>query len=135
MNEAEWLACTNPQQMLEFLRDKASDRKFRLFACACCRRIWHLLGDERLQKAVAVSEKVADGKGDLSQLHDILGDVRPIARNWCPAVLIRPCAFGKCLKASSSRRSEVSRIAWLTLSSSRTAKGCCPSAIKIIPSW
>src|SRR5260370_19675349 len=39
MTEAEWLTCTDPTPMLAFLKDKASDRKLRLFAVACMQRM------------------------------------------------------------------------------------------------
>jgi hypothetical protein len=40
VTEAEWLAATDSRPMSVFLRRATSDRKMRLFACACCRGVW-----------------------------------------------------------------------------------------------
>jgi hypothetical protein len=60
MTEAEWLACEDPGKILEFLRGKVGDRKLRLFAVACCRRIWDLFSESD-RAIVAVAERYADG--------------------------------------------------------------------------
>jgi hypothetical protein len=39
MTEAEWLECAEPGPLLDFLGARASERKLKLLACACCRRV------------------------------------------------------------------------------------------------
>jgi hypothetical protein len=62
MREEEWLACTDPLPMLEFLKGKVSNRKLRLFACACCRQDWRRLTNPYLRLAVETAEQYADNQ-------------------------------------------------------------------------
>jgi hypothetical protein len=64
VTEGEWLTCTDLWRMKEFLftRDEQpSDRKYLLLACTCCRRLWHLLPDERFRQPVELMEQYVDG--------------------------------------------------------------------------
>jgi hypothetical protein len=61
VTEAQWLACTDPMPMLEFLCGKASDRKLRLFACAVARELWDKLDNAESRRAIEAAEKFADG--------------------------------------------------------------------------
>jgi len=53
MTEAEWLTCRNLQPVAEYLGFlHASKRERWLLACACCRRIWHLMDDHRSRRVI-----------------------------------------------------------------------------------
>jgi hypothetical protein len=65
--EGAWFTCTDPRPMCGLFRGKERGRKFRLFACACCRRIEHLLTDERSHHALEVLERFLDGQLTLKE--------------------------------------------------------------------
>jgi hypothetical protein len=77
MTEAEWLACTDPEAMLQFLQDggKTSERKLRLAAVALC-RFWRnepgtMEGSKQQlasQRVVEVAERYADGLATREEL-------------------------------------------------------------------
>src|SRR5262245_10697646 len=71
MTEQKWLQSTAPKPMLKFLERKPSERKLRLFAVACCRRISHLIIDPSSQPAVDVAEQFAEGLVSESEVSPI----------------------------------------------------------------
>jgi hypothetical protein len=74
MTEKEWLRVTRltpapdlsegklkyRTPKLEAIKSRASARKLRLFAVACCRPLLHLMTDQLTQRAVEVAEQDAD---------------------------------------------------------------------------
>ena len=76
MTEKEWLVSNDPARMLQWVtRGRGgytpgkgiSDRKLRLFACACVRQVWSIV-TERSRNAVEVAERYADGMATLQEL-------------------------------------------------------------------
>jgi hypothetical protein len=58
----------------------------RLFACACVRRVWHLLTDERSRRGVEVAERFADGEASREELDAAALLARAAANQaWGPA--------------------------------------------------
>ena len=61
---------TDPELILPSLLEfEPSERKLRLFCCACCRRIWHLFSDDRCRDAVEIAERFADGLASEEELN------------------------------------------------------------------
>lgn len=108
MTESEWLGCTDPVKMLNWLRGEIPrfSRKMRLFGCACCERIGHLLTDARSRKAFLVAESFADGYYSEEELAQAENDAtlahkaafeakgkRDSMVEWVAAYLVNPSPF------------------------------------------
>lgn len=67
MKEDEWLTTGDPWRLLEALKG-ASERKRRLLACGCYRRVQHMLGEGPFQAALKLSERFADGRASQEEI-------------------------------------------------------------------
>jgi hypothetical protein len=76
MTEAEWLACEDPEPLLEFLRSSASERKLRLLGCARC----DLSNPDPTNTAEAV--RFADGLATLDELRAAWGVTDSMPWSW-----------------------------------------------------
>ena len=81
MTEQEWLTRADPAEMQEHIMHLVSGRKVRLWACACVRQVWHLLGDKRSVAAVEIAERYADGLAAVTSLTAARAAAREAAWN------------------------------------------------------
>jgi hypothetical protein len=110
--------------MLDFLEGKASPGKLRLFAAACCRRIWHLLRDDRSCAAVEMAERFVDGSASWDELKAVAGAAQEAIRPWgekAAAGLIRPSLKLTEEGRDAARHLAASTAAWYTAYYSRKA--------------
>lgn len=66
--EEEWRSSSDPAMLLESVRGQVAERKLRLFACACCREIRHLLPEGPHRRLIEVAEAHADGLVSAAEL-------------------------------------------------------------------
>jgi hypothetical protein len=68
MNEETWLTTSDLDAMLACPGVLCDDRLRRLFACACCRRLWSILRQENCRAAICTAESYADEQASLEEL-------------------------------------------------------------------
>jgi hypothetical protein len=68
MTEAEWLSSVNSQAMIARVRDKGSERIWRLVAVACVRTVEAQMRDARSSAALDTAERFADGTATREEL-------------------------------------------------------------------
>jgi hypothetical protein len=72
MTEADWLSSADPLLLMGLLEGvvrngEVSDRTIRLFACACSRRLWHMLTEDA-RRDVLLAERFVDGQASEEEL-------------------------------------------------------------------
>ena len=108
MTEQEWLTSEDLSAMRDAICGEVSDRKLRLFACACVRQIWHRLEDDRSRKAVETAERFADGAATENERQvdwDAAWDAA-----WTPAWTTAGLAAWAAARAAA--RAEAWEVAW-----------------------
>jgi hypothetical protein len=63
MRAKDWGSCTQVDLMLKRLDSKRHRRKWVLFNCACCRRVWERMPGEACRAYVEAAERYALGTG------------------------------------------------------------------------
>jgi hypothetical protein len=99
--------------MLEYLGDRASPRKLRLYACAWAYDLWHRMTDERSRTAVVIAERFANG---LAEPSDLVSAFKAAQQAW---KAVRVDVTGRHSKRLKSPKG--SRTAWAAAEAARNA--------------
>ena len=81
MTEGEWLAARCPRTILESLKFKRTDRKLRLFTCACIRDEQELLANE-LDVLIEKVEALADGLATFEDVRNAIPGLYDLEISW-----------------------------------------------------
>jgi hypothetical protein len=94
----DWQTCHDLDTLLTYARRRGhfTDRKRRLFACACCQKLGRLL-PEAHRRALALAERFADRLASLDELMDAY-----TAAYHDPATLTYHAAWAACCAANPS---------------------------------
>jgi hypothetical protein len=116
MTEAEWLACAEPDVLLEHLQGRLSERKLRLFACACCAAVWDLVTEPHCREAAALALHSADGAvtaAELQAAHVAAQNAKPLFldANWAAAWTAAPAAAQAAAQAPLQAARAAARVA------------------------
>jgi hypothetical protein len=122
LTEEDWLICMHSKPLWSFLYGKFSDRKYRLFACHCCRRVWDRL-EAADRREVEVWERYVEGLASEDELH-------AAAAGWCdPADFAWSAAEGEEARAQANLLREVMGNPFRPL---RLDPSCLTSAVKAL---
>lgn len=83
MNEDIWLVSSDLSLLLEFVSDHISERKLRLFGCACARAVWKDIRLKQIREGVEAAEQYADGLVTQDEFHDTYSRTIVAFANWC----------------------------------------------------
>jgi hypothetical protein len=133
MRAEELLAANDPKELLAHLSgDGVSARKWRLFAVACARQVWHLLTPEA-RRVLETTEAVADGRGGPEQLYLCASEV---TFKRAPGGVTEPAAKAFQEAASAVRVGTTTEASWAgTAAWGHAARALAWQAAARMPPW
>src|SRR5690348_13013994 len=79
MTEERWLETNTARELIDYVAERVSDRKLRLFACAACRRILSVMQYEASRKTVELCEGFADEQVEWDELLSMVNEAKGLA--------------------------------------------------------